>query len=91
MKIYVDELPQTKGISRLEDDVTLTEVRMWFKTNEDVEIVSLAEHDKQVRKEVCEDLYNKCVEKIWTNDEGFDCVDIDNIKEILDQVQGETK
>lgn len=56
----------------------------------DQRIAELEELLKNARKEVCEDLYNKCVEKIWTNDEGFDCVDIDNIKEILDQIQGQT-
>ena len=51
----------------------------------------LANYTKQVRKEVCEEIYNKCCKKMWVDDEGFDCVAIDDVVDILQQIQGETK
>ena len=52
MKVYVDELPQTIGKAEIEGDVNLTEVRMWFETEEEIEVKLLSDHDKQVRKQV---------------------------------------
>lgn len=56
MKIFVDELPQTIGKSISEDDVSLTEVRMWFETHEEIEIIRLADYDKQLRKKVVQEI-----------------------------------
>jgi len=47
MKICVDKMPETKSITRVTDNVNEVIVRLWFETEENVEIKLLAEHDKE--------------------------------------------
>lgn len=93
MKVYVDELPQTIGKAKIEGDVNLTEVRMWFETEEEIEVKLLSDHDKQVRKQVCDEI-RKEFEKhtfCWYEDEenvNEDLfIDIDWVWEVLDQIE----
>lgn len=54
---------------------------------------SLADHDKQVRKEVCEEIRNMSTHyEHHINEEGYDKIDVEQFiinKELLDQIQGE--
>lgn len=84
MRIFVDIEPETIYIGRVKDEVKTVETRMWFETNEDVEVLSLADYTKQVRKQVCEEIRR------------MSAIDIVNKQyivgtEILDQIQGEKK
>ena len=59
MKVYVETNPETIYSGRVKDEVKTTEIRMWFETDEEIEVLSLADYTKQVRKEVCEEIRNK--------------------------------
>ena len=54
MKVYVETNPETIYSGRVKDEVKTTEIRMWFETDEEIEVLSLSDYTKQVRKEVCE-------------------------------------
>lgn len=93
MKVYVETNPETIYSGRVKDEVKTTEIRMWFETDEEIEVLSLADHTKQVRKEVCEKIRNKC-ERTYTispsnNKPKKEVLII--LAEDLDQIQGETK
>lgn len=44
MKIYVEKEPETIGITTSEDDVNLKEVRMWIRTDENIEIKNIEKY-----------------------------------------------
>lgn len=84
MKVYVETNPETIYSGRVKDEVKTTEIRMWFETDEEIEVLSITDYTKQVRKEVCEEIRR------------MSAIDIVNKQyiietEILDQIQGETK
>ena len=54
MKVYVETNPETIYSGRVKDEVNTTEIRMWFESDEEIEVLSLSDYTKQVRKEVCE-------------------------------------
>ena len=58
MKIYVDELPIKVGQRVIYfDDEKLNCIELMFDSSvEPEEIVLISEHDKQVRKQVCDDI-----------------------------------
>ena len=56
MKVYVETNPETIYSGRVKDEVKTTEIRMWFETDEEIEVLSLSNYTKQVRKEVCEEI-----------------------------------
>ena len=58
MKVYVETNPETIYSGRVKDEVKTTEIRMWFETDEEIEVLSLADYTKQVRKEVLGELMN---------------------------------
>ena len=58
MKVYVETNPETIYSGRVKDEVKTSEIRMWFETDEEIEVQSLAEYTKQVRKDVCNKVYN---------------------------------
>ena len=89
MKVYVDELPQTIGKAKIEDDVNLTEVIMWFETEEEIEVKPLSDHDKQVRKQVCDEIYKKCepLFRLVNNYENRDVSERNELVDILDQIE----
>lgn len=94
MQVYVEIEPETTYIGKVEDEVKTVETRMWFETDEDVEVLSLADHTKQVRKEVCEEIKEQiCMLAYKSNsDENFmfdDNVKFNKVLAILDQSQGE--
>ena len=59
MKVYVETNPETICSGRVKDEVKTTEIRMWFETDEEIEVLSISDYNKQVRKEVCEEIRNK--------------------------------
>jgi hypothetical protein len=94
MKVYVD-----KGKLESHDIQSITDlggkefqqVRMWFKDADNVEVLSLADYTKQVRKEVCEEI-RSFIEKP-ENSIYWDCsiyVETEALRKFLDQIQGET-
>lgn len=64
MKVYVETNPETIYSGRVKDEVKTTEIRMWFETDEEIEVQSLSDYTKQVRKEVLEQVY-----KVFTNED----------------------
>ena len=96
MKVYVETNPETIYSGRVKDEVKTTEIRMWFETDEEIEVLSLSDYTKQVRKEVL----NKIRE--W-HDEECESLDLDsdfdvgysgalsNLWGILDQIEGKPK
>ena len=56
MKVYVETNPETVYSGRVKDEVKTTEIRMWFETDEEIEVLSLTDYTKQVRKEVVEEI-----------------------------------
>lgn len=52
---------------------------------------SLAEHDKQVNKEVCEKIYKKCepLFRLVNNYDNGDVIERNELVDILDQIQGD--
>jgi hypothetical protein len=93
MKIYVDELP--KSCDKCEfcdkDNGLCNILGQYFRDGydyTDCPLQSLADHDKQVRKEVCEGIKNKIEQaKLIYEWKGKEIT----IEDILDQIQGETK
>ena len=56
MKVYVETNPETIYSGRVKDEVKTAEIRMWFETDEEIEVLSLSNYTKQVRKEVMEEI-----------------------------------
>lgn len=102
MKIYVDELPKSCDKCEFCDkDNCLCEILgQYFRDGydyTDCPLQSLAEHDKQVRKEVCDEIKSAIKEKLVYPDNRVDCpfdnglAYEDTICDVIDQIQGETK
>lgn len=90
MKVYVETNPETIYSGRVKDEVKTTEIRMWFETDEEIEVLSLTDYTKQVRKEVIDEikenllkLESNCIKQPNLYD--FNCQEI---IDILDQIQG---
>ena len=90
MKVYVETNPETIYSGRVKDEVKTTEIRMWFETDEEIEVLSLSDYTKQVRKEVIDEikenllkLESNCIKQPNLYD--FNCQEI---IDILDQIQG---
>lgn len=60
MKVYVETNPETIYSGRVKDETKTTEIRMWFETDEEIEVLSLADYTKQVRKEVYDEIRKWC-------------------------------
>lgn len=89
MKVYVETNPETIYSGRVKDEVKTTEIRMWFETDEEIEVLSLPDYTKQVRKEVIDEikenllkLESNCIKQPNLYD--FNCQEI---IDILDQIQ----
>ena len=100
MKVYVETNPETIYSGRVKDEVKTTEIRMWFETDEEIEVQSLSDYTKQVRKEVCEEIkkkadieFERCrYENYITGEDTLIRRKLYRIdEEKLDQIQGETK
>ena len=115
MKVYVDELPKSCNDCKFRVFIAYTK-NGWehserycsiMKDNYDCKcskencpLQSLSDHDKQVRKEVCEEIQSELLDfthKYWrvfnqngkqymTDDDLIEC-----LNEIIDKIQGETK
>lgn len=84
MKVYVETNPETIYSGRVKDEVKTTEIRMWFETDEEIEVLPLVDYTKQVRKEVCEEIRNKIKQaKLIYEWEGKETT----IEDILDQIE----
>lgn len=61
--------------------------------HEDCPLKSLADYTKQVRKEVCEEIYKKCepLFRLVNNYDNGDVIERNELVDILDQIQGENK
>ena len=105
MRIYVDELPKSCGecpccnndvdygsccnLGAYEyDDYHQTTTR-----HHRCPLQTIAEHDKQVRKKVCEKIYRNCepLFRLVNNYDNGDIIERNELVDILDQIQGETK
>ena len=89
MKVYVETNPETIYSGRVKDEIKTTEIRMWFETDEEIEVLSLPDYTKQVRKEVIDEikenllkLESNCIKQPNLYD--FNCQEI---IDILDQIQ----
>ncbi len=79
MKVYVETNPETIYSGRVKDEVKTTEIRMWFETDEEIEVLSLADYTKQVRKEVCDEIRKWCNRNFnWVGDERSDILAMEN-------------
>ena len=83
MKVYVETNPETIYSGRVKDEVKTTEIRMWFETDEEIEVLSLSDYTKQVRKEVCEEIRTFAYDTF----KEFGCFDETDLEHILDQLQ----
>lgn len=90
MKVYITNKPETLGIATSEDDVRLKEVRMWFKTDEEIEVLSLSDYTKRVRKEVAQEIKEKAYDLFCDDTIGW-LKREEMFLEYLDQIQGEDK
>lgn len=110
MKLYVDELPKSCGECFCNDENTwcaLSDGEMGDICEEcdnktrhkKCPLKTITEHDKQVRKEVCEEIKEKLRKQyptVYANiGESLFCSDcylrIRELSEILNQIQGENK
>lgn len=95
MKVYVE----TSDIDVIEDLFEPTNSYECWACNRDdnLEIISLSDYTKQVRKEACEEIKSAIKEKLTYPDNRVDCPfdngypDEDTICSVLDQLQGEDK
>ena len=95
MKVYVDENDIKRNIVTYCNG-TNTQQGLYVFGKDKIEVLSLADYTKQVRKEVCEEI------REW-HDEECESLDLDsdfdvgysgalsNLWGILDQIEGETK
>lgn len=100
MKVYVETNPETIYSGRVKDEVNTTEIRMWFETDEEIEVQSLTDYTKQVRKEVVEEIREQLKNMDFlANDtefgERFSCYSKYKVLDILlkverNQVKGES-
>ena len=99
MKVYVETNPETIYSGRVKDEVKTTEIRMWFETDEEIEVLPISDYNKQVRKEVCEEIKDLagnyfelpyCDNCGETNNDDVVLTGNDLAK-ILDRIQGEPK
>ena len=92
MKVYVETNPETIYSGRVKDEVKTTEIRMWFETDEEIEVLSLTDYTKQVRKEMCNDFKSRFLSTCQI-EKGCDAASfsLEVLNRILDQIQGETK
>lgn len=96
MKVYVETNPETIYSGRVKDEVKTTEIRMWFETDEEIEVLSLTDYTKQVRKGVVEEIREE-VKKLIDKDFGLCNHEYANgycyglqydLAKILDRIQG---
>ena len=94
MKVYVDELPKScddcEFCKQTEYCYYCDKLHMklgYIDKDKDCPLQPLSAHDKQVRKEVCEEIRTFAYDTF----KEFGCFDETDLEHILDQIQGETK
>ena len=99
MKVYVDELPNScwecvfndkqKGYCDLQETRIL---RQFTKRDLGCPLESLSDYTKQVRKEVCEEIWKEFEQRLMNKAEDMPIMQVANmINSVLDQIQGEDK
>lgn len=88
MKVYVETNPETIYSGRVKDEVKTTEIRMWFETDEEIEVLPLVDYTKQVRNEVCEEIRSRFLATCQI-EKGCDTASfsLEVLNRILDQIQ----
>ena len=86
MKVYVDENDIKRNIITYCNG-TNTQQGLYVYGKDKIEVLSLSAHDKQVRKEVCEEIRTFAYDTF----KEFGYFDETDLEHILDQIQGETK
>ena len=91
MKVYLEEKDIGRRITTYHDGLG-TQQGLYVFGKDKIEILSLADYTKQVKKEVCEEI-RSFIEKP-ENSIYWDCsiyVETEELIKFLDQIQGETK
>lgn len=100
MKVYVETNPETIYSGRVKDETKTTEIRMWFETDEEIEVLSLSDYTKQVRREVVQEIIQEVKKLINSKDFGLCNHEYANgycyglqydLAKILDRIQREPK
>ena len=96
MKVYVSELPKDcidcpceseYYCNLLNEDVGCLE---WGEIHKGCPLQSLADYTKQVRKEVCEEIWKEFEQRLMNKAENMSVMKVANmINSVLDQLQGE--
>lgn len=97
MKVYVDELPKDcigcpceseYYCNLLNEDVGFLK---WGEVHKNCPLQYLSDYTKQVRKEVCEEVYKKCepLFRLVNNYDNGDVIERNELVDILEQIQGE--
>jgi hypothetical protein len=95
MKVYVDSQEEDFICDSFLADNTRLISEFHHEESEleytECELLDLADHTKQVRKEVCEEIYNKCepLFRLVNNYDNGDVIERNELVDILDQLQGE--
>lgn len=92
MKVYVETNPETIYSGRVKDEVKTTEIRMWFETDEEIEVLPISDYTKQVRKEVGEEIRSRFLATCQI-EKGCDTASfsLEVLNRILDQIEGKPK
>ena len=95
MKVYVEKLPKECYccVFNIEDVGGIGGYCIFGGGKKDCPLIPLADYTKQVRKEVCEEVYKKCepLFRLVNNYDNGDVIERNELVDILDQLQGETK
>ena len=97
MECFVDEFPKDcidcpceseYYCNLLNEDIGCCE---WGKIHKNCPLQSLTDYTKQVRKEVCEEVYKKCepLFRLVNNYDNGDVIERNELVDILEQIQGQ--
>ena len=105
MEYFVDEMPRDCASCKhyhmnCADGYSCSKLRKEIHPNfsegigyrhQDCPLQSLTDYTKQVRKEVCEEVYKKCepLFRLVNNYDNGDVIERNELVDILDQIQGE--
>ena len=95
MKVYVDKLPKDcidcpceseYYCNLLNEDIGCCKCG---EIHKDCPLQTLADHDKQVRKQVCDEIYEKCepLFRLVNNYDNGDVIERNELVDILDQIE----
>ena len=90
MKLYVDKLP--KGCEScpfyLKDHCVIDNISFYCPLEEGtIKVLSLSDHDKQVRKEVCWEIWKEFEQRLMNKTKDMPVINVGNmINSVLDQI-----